>query len=246
MGSCSLLQGSSQPRDRTQVSHVAGRFFMSWATREAQEYWSGQPFPPPGIFPTQGSNPGLPCCRQILYELSHKGSPRILEWAAFPSCRDLPNPGIEPRSPMFQADSLRAEPQGKPKNTGVGSLSLLQGIFLTQGLNPGLPCCRQILYELRHKGSPRILEWVAYLFSSRSSWPGNRTGVSCIAGGFFTSWAIRETPGMELVVDLICGSVSSTRLGIYNPSLLVWSFFGSQWYQDPLCLCHILLLVSDW
>ena len=206
----------------------------------------GQPFPPPGIFPTQGSNPGLPCCRQILYELSHKGSPRILEWAAFPSCRDLPNPGIEPRSPMFQADSLRAEPQGKPKNTGVGSLSLLQGIFLTQGLNPGLPCCRQILYELRHKGSPRILEWVAYLFSSRSSWPGNRTGVSCIAGGFFTSWAIRETPGLELVVDLICGSVSSARLGIYNPSLLVWSFFGSQWYQDPLCLCHILLLVSDW
>ena len=53
-------------------------------------------------------------------------------------------------------------------NTGVGSLSLLQGIFPTQGSNPGLPHCRQILYQLSHKGSPRILEWVAYPFSSGS------------------------------------------------------------------------------
>ena len=54
---------------------------------------------------------------------------RILE--NFPSPRDLPNPGIEPRSPTLQVDSLPAEPQGKPKNTGVGSLSRLQRIFLT-------------------------------------------------------------------------------------------------------------------
>ena len=74
------------------------------------------------------------------------------------------------------------------QNTGVGSLSLLQGIFPTQGLNPGLPRCRQILYQLSHKRSARILEWVAYPFSSRSSWPRNRTRVSCIAGGFFTNW----------------------------------------------------------
>ena len=72
-------------------------------------------------------------------------------------------------------------------NTGVGSRSLLQGIFPTQGSNPGLPHCRQILYQLSHQGSPRILEWVAYPFSRESSLPGNRTGVSCIAGGFFTS-----------------------------------------------------------
>ena len=49
----------------------------------------------------------------------------------FPSPGDLPNPGIEPRSPTLQEDSLPAEPQGKPKNAGVGSLSLLQGTFLT-------------------------------------------------------------------------------------------------------------------
>ena len=78
------------------------------------------------------------------------------------------------------------------QNTGVGSLSLLQGSFPTQGLNPGLPHCRQILYQLSHKGSPRIMEWVAYPFSSRSSRSKNGTGVSCIAGGFFTNSAIRE------------------------------------------------------
>ena len=72
------------------------------------------------------------------------------------------------------------------------ALSLLQGIFLTQGSNPGLPHCRPILYQLSHKGSPRILEWVGYPFSSGSSRPRNRTGVSCIAGGFFTNWAMRE------------------------------------------------------
>ena len=76
--------------------------------------------------------------------------------------------------------------------TGVGSLSLLQGIFPTQGSNPGLPHCRWILYQLSHKGSPRILEWVAYPFSSTSFQPRNWTRVSCIAGGFFTNWAIRE------------------------------------------------------
>ena len=78
------------------------------------------------------------------------------------------------------------------QSTGVGSLSLLQGIFPTQGSNTGLPHCRQILYQLSHKGSPRILEWVAYPFSCRSSCPRNWTGVSCIAGNFLTNWAIRE------------------------------------------------------
>ena len=67
-----------------------------------------------GIFPTQGSNPGLPHCRRILYQLSHQGSPRILEWVAYPSPEDLPNPGIEPRFPTMQADSLPIELLGKP------------------------------------------------------------------------------------------------------------------------------------
>ena len=76
---------------------------------------------------------------------------------------------------------------------GVDSLSFLQGIFPTQGLNPGLPHYRWILHQLSHKGSPRMLEWVACLFSSGSSQPRNQTRISCIASGFFTNWAIRET-----------------------------------------------------
>ena len=75
------------------------------------------------------------------------------------------------------------------KNTGVGCHALFQGIFPTQGSNTGLLNCRQILYQLSHKGSPRILEWVAYPFSMGTSWPRNRTGVSCIAGRFLTSWS---------------------------------------------------------
>ena len=81
---------------------------------------------------------------------------RILEWVAFPFSRgsSLPNPGIKPRSPALQADSLPAEPQGKPKNTGVVSLSLLQQIFRIQESNQGLLHCRKILYHLSYQGSP--------------------------------------------------------------------------------------------
>ena len=93
------------------------------------------------------------------------------------------------------SDSLQPHDFSRPwnspgQNTGVGSLSLLQGIFPTQGSNSGLQRCRRILYQLRHKGGPRILEWVAFPFSSGSSRPRNWTEVSCIEGRFFTNQAI--------------------------------------------------------
>ena len=72
----------------------------------------------------------------------------------FPSPGDLPDPGIEPRFFALPVDSLLSEPPGKRKNTGVVSLALVQGIFLTQGSNPGLLHCRRILYQLSHQGSP--------------------------------------------------------------------------------------------
>ena len=77
-------------------------------------------------------------------------------WSGLPCSPpgDLPNPGIEPTSPVFQTDSVPSEPPRKPKNTRVGSLSLLQGIFVTQELNQGLLHCGQILYHLSHQGSP--------------------------------------------------------------------------------------------
>ena len=92
---------------------------------------------------------------------------------------------LESQSCSVVSDSLKPQglysPRNSPgQNTGVGSLSLLQGISPTQGSNPGLPHCRQILYQLNHKGSPRILEWVAYPFSSGSSWPRISTGIPCI------------------------------------------------------------------
>ena len=116
------------------------------------------------IFPTQESNRGLLHRRWIPYQLSHQGTPVMLlllsclnrvrlcatPWTIqsmefsrpeyqsgypFPSPGDLPNSGIKPRFPALQADSLPAEPQGKPNNTGVGSLSLLPRIFPTQESN---------------------------------------------------------------------------------------------------------------
>ena len=70
---------------------------------------------------------------------------------------DLPNPGIKPRSPTLQADSLPTKPQGKPKNTGVGSLSFLQRISPIQESNWGLLHCRRILYKLSYQESPYIM-----------------------------------------------------------------------------------------
>ena len=74
-----------------------------------------------------------------------------------PPPRNLPNPGIKPRSPTFQVDFLPSEIPGKPKNTGVGSPSFLQGIFQAQESNWGLLHCRWILYQLSYQGSPLIL-----------------------------------------------------------------------------------------
>ena len=79
----------------------------------------------------------------------------------FTSPGDLPNPEIEPRSPALQEDSLPAEPPGKPKNTGVGSLSLLQGIFQTQESNRCLLHCRWVLYQLSYERRPSVDKWSA-------------------------------------------------------------------------------------
>ena len=101
----------------------------------------------------------------------------------------------ERESCSVASDSLQPHGLYRPlnspgQNTGVGSLSLLLGIFPTQRLNPNLLHCGQILNPLSHKGSPRILELVAYPFSRGSSPPRNQTGVPCIAGRFFTNRAI--------------------------------------------------------
>ena len=81
---------------------------------------------------------------------------------------NLPNPGIEPRSPALWADSLPGEPQGKPKNTGVGSLSLLQRTLPTQESNRGLLHCRGILYQPSYHRIVRANPLCAFLLVSGS------------------------------------------------------------------------------
>ena len=103
-----------------------------------------------------------------------------------------PTKGYESESRSVMSNSLRPHrlysPWNSPgQNSGVGSPSFLQEIFSTQRSNPGLLHCRWILYQLSHKGSPRIIEWVAYPFSWGSYQPRNQTGVSCIAVRFFTN-----------------------------------------------------------
>ena len=67
---------------------------------------------------------------------------------------DLPIPGIEPRSPALKVDSLPSEPPGKPKNTGVGSLSLLLGIFPNPGIKPGSPALMEDSFPAELLGKP--------------------------------------------------------------------------------------------
>ena len=106
------------------------------------------------------------------------------------------------------------------QNTGVGSLSLLQGIFPTQGSNPGLRYCRQILYQLSHQGSPRKLEREAYPFSSRPSPPRNQTRVCCIAGGFSTIWVTREA--IDYVFENSCVRCSALQLMFLTFNSVKW------------------------
>ena len=81
---------------------------------------------------------------------------RMLQRVAMPSSRGSSQPRGQTWVSCMQADSLPSEPPGKPRKSGVGSLSLLQGHFLTQELNWGLLHCRRILYQLSHQGSPQF------------------------------------------------------------------------------------------
>ena len=124
------------------------------------------------------------------------------------------------------------------KNTRVGNLSLLQGIFPSQGLNPGLQHCRQILYQLSHKGSPRILEWVAFPFSSRSSRP--RIESERNAGRFFMNWAISEAH-----ITRKPEKKKNPHKQTKNPVTCFITIFASSWWVwnwTPQCLCSLPIL----
>ena len=111
----SLSRGSSWPRDLTQVSCIAGQCFVVWATRESPSHSNVlclvSQSCPTLCDPMDCSPPGS-CVHGILQA-------RILEWLPCPTPGDLPNPGIKPRSPALQADSLPSEPPGKPNHSST-------------------------------------------------------------------------------------------------------------------------------
>ena len=153
---------------------------------------------------------------------------------------------IESGSGSVLSDSIRPHGQYSPwdspgQNPGVGSLSLLQGSFPTQGLNPSLPHCRRILYQLSYQGSPRILGWVACPFSSRSSWPRNQTMISCITGRFFTNWATRGAQGGLNIPPF-------TVLRILNGRFQKWGqeVENRGMYLPSSCLCRCLSPQPVW
>ena len=114
-------------------------------------------------------------------------------WEHVPRSPSMPSWSLERESGNYKGSNLRAK-LGKSQKT----LAWQKGINFPRGCSQPRDqtqvssSCRWILYQLSHSGSPRVLEWVAYPFSSGSSWPRNSTGVSCIAGAFFTNWAIRK------------------------------------------------------
>ena len=143
-----------------------------------QENWSGVSLP---SLILEGRHIQMPFTTPIhLYiNFPNRALNQSLETAVF-SCAEQLLPSDHLRVKVSQSCLTLCDPHGlySPwnslgQNTGVGSLSFLQGIFPTQGLNPGLLPCRQILSQLSHHGSPRRLEWVAHPFSSRSPQPRN-------------------------------------------------------------------------
>ena len=134
-------------------------------------------------------------------------------------------------SDCLQPHGLHSPWNSPGQNTGVG---ILQGIFPTQGLNLGLLHCRQILYQLSHKGNPRIVEWVAYPFSRGSSRPRNWTGVSCIAGGFFTNWAIWDVQSI------------SNRIIIKQDYMLIYAFWLRVFRFERGNILHVAFFSPKW
>ena len=124
-------------------------------------------------------------------------------WSGLPCCPPggLPNPGIKPVSPALQGDSLPSEPPGKSKNTGVGGLSLLQGIFLTQELNQGLLHWRRILYQLSCQGSPffslglintHLIEFIFLINGKHLLWNEDSYKSFCYTR-IFSKWILLKT-----------------------------------------------------
>ena len=131
-------------------------------------------------------------------------------WATHTLNRESESESCSVLSDSLQPHGLYSPWNSPGQNSGVGSLSLLQGTFLTQGLNPGLQHCRKILYQLQVdslQGKPQNTGLVSLSFLQGIFPTRNQTRVSCRAGGFFTNWAIRE--GLYLTKSIGNQAISS-------------------------------------
>ena len=144
-------------------------------------------------------------CNPMNYTVHGILQARILEWVAFPFSRGSSQPRDWPRSPTLWSDSLPDEPQGKPKNTGVGRLSLLQGIFPTQELNQDLLHCRWIFYQPNYQGSPICPVHCSFSFilmsqSTQEPFFLNALPVSFI---FFFNFIYLAMPGLSCSMQIL-------------------------------------------
>ena len=110
------------------------------------------------------------------------------------------------------------------QNTGVGSLSLLQAIFPTQGSNPGLLHCRRILYQLSHKGNTIILERVAYPFSRKMFWINGST-----QGLLHCRWILYQLRYQGIPVELFQILIDDAMKVLHSICQKIWKI---QWPQD--------------
>ena len=142
-------RGSSQPKDQTQVSHNAGRFFISWATKEAQEFWSGQPIPSPEDLPNSDAEPGSPTLQadSLPTELSGKPYSLQVEITKLSPLEDRinisPNGNISQPTPSFPTEADIPYGSFRPSQ-----LTALSGLWQhDRVLSPrlGFPCCMCIL-----------------------------------------------------------------------------------------------------
>ena len=178
-----------------------------------QEYWSVLQCYTPGDLSSPGIEPMPPALAGRFSPTEPPG--KSLGGGAVLGCSGMSNSSW-PHDCSLPGSSVHGD--FPSKNTEVGYHVLPQGTSPTQGLNPGLPHWRQILYQLSYLGSSRILEWVAYPFSRESSQPRNRTRISCITGGFFYQLRYQGSPIGWTVVP-------------FKFSLHAWRW--RQWFMEP-------------
>ena len=167
---------------------------------------------------------------------------RTLEWVAMPSFRRTSQPRGQFRSPALQTDSLPSKPPGKPKNTGAGSLSLLQQNFPTQESNQGLLHCRQILRQLSYQGSSP--EAATTEPTCHNYWSPHAQGsVLLNKRSHHNGQHAHHSPSLLKLEKSLCGNKDPAQPKIINTQISKTS--NSKRYMQPHIHCSIIYNSQD-